>query len=375
MAATIATSTLEDFWFGEGADEQADRGAAASVAALVARIHGVKPLPVAAHKLMRVSRDPDTPLSTIAKVLESDPGLLARVLRLVNSAAFALRVPCKSAKAAVTLLGSKRIAEVATASAILDMFDDATGEVRGVLGHALAIAAIMKRLAHKCEMSVEDAFTCGLLHDVGKLMQLQVGDGDYAALMASAEGSCERIHVREREIYGFDHGVLAGHMLRAWNIPSPVPEAVGLHHHLARAYEVGGDVGKMVHMLHVSELLLERVKGIRPDDDDLEALLREESMGYLALNRDDLISLWGDLHAAIESSRRVLSNASADEPDPSAGDRTSGVRKSIQPDESFDPWQDPAPRAVRFARKRIAGGVALAIGLLALAAAISAIVH
>ena len=271
-AAPLATSTLEDFWFGEGADDDADHAAAESVAALVARVHGVKPLPVAANKLARVAKDPETPVASIAKILESDPGLLSRVLRLVNSAAFGLRVPCKSAKNAVTLLGPKRIAELAMASAVLDLFDDTSGQSRVILEHALAVAAIMKRLAQKCEMSVEDAFTCGLLHDIGKLMQLQVGDENYAPLLASEEGRCHRVHLREREIYGFDHGVLAGHMLRLWNVPSPVPEAIGLHHHLVRAYGVGGAVADMVHLLCVSELLAEAAATPRPDDDVLDVV-------------------------------------------------------------------------------------------------------
>jgi putative nucleotidyltransferase with HDIG domain len=372
MALSLATSTLEDYWFGEGAADDADHAAAESVAALVARVHGVKPLPVAANKLARVAKDPETPVATIAKILESDPGLLSRVLRLVNSAAFALRVPCKSAKNAVTLLGPKRIAELAMASAVLDLFDDASGQSRSILEHALAVAAIMKRLAQKCEMNVEDAFTCGLLHDIGKLMQLQVGDDGYAALLA-ADGDGHAIHLRERELFGFDHGVLAGHMLRTWNVPSPVPEAIGLHHHLARAYDAGGNVADMVHMLRVAELLGDAAVAERPDDEVLDALVKDESVSFVELTKDDLVSLWSDLHAAVVSSKRQLAGGSDEEAAPVGDDSGVHVRKPTRI--GIDPFGDDGPRLPRYKRSSVARTVAVCVGIAAAVAALVSVIR
>ena len=372
MALSLATSTLEDYWFGEGAADDADHAAAESVAALVARVHGVKPLPVAASKLARVAKDPETPVAAIAKILESDPGLLARVLRLVNSAAFGLRVPCKSAKNAVTLLGPSRIAELAMASAVLDLFEDTSGESRNILEHALAIAAIMKRLAQKCEMNVEDAFTCCLLHDIGKLMQLQVGDDGYAALLAE-DGHCHFIHLRERELFGFDHGVLAGHMLRMWNVPSPVPEAIGLHHHLVRAYDAGGVVADMVHLLRVAELLGDAATAERPDDDVLDLLVKDESVSFLELTRDDLVSLWSDMHAAIVSSKRQLAGGADEEAAP--GSDESGVHVRQPTRVGIDPFGDDGPRLPRYKRSTVARNVGICVGIAAAIAALVSVLH
>ncbi len=331
MGSALATSTLEDLWFGDGTDEPAEKRAAESVAALVAKVHGVKPLPVAAQKLMRIARDPKVETAGIARVLETDPALGARVLRIVNSAVFALRTPCKSAQHAVALLGPMKISEIATASSIMDMFDDAGAESRFILEHALAVAGIMKRLAQRCELPVDDAFTCGLLHDLGKLMQLQAGPrgGAYAGLLEEEGKNCETFHLREREIYGFDHGVLAGCMLTQWKIPFPLPDAIALHHQTARAYRAGGVVAKMVHLLRIADKLSEIAPDARPTDEVLDALMNDESTSYLELQRDDFVSIWGEILRAIQASRRVLSTP--DEPDPNAGDRESGVRRSAPP--------------------------------------------
>ncbi len=372
MALPLATSTLEDFWFGEGTSDETEHAAAESVAALVARVHGVKPLPVAASKLARVAKEPETPVAAIAKILESDPGLLSRVLRLVNSAAFGLRVPCKSAKNAVTLLGPKRIAELAMASAVLDLFDDTSGQARGILEHALATAAVMKRLAQKCEMNVEDAFTCGLLHDIGKLMQLQVGDETYAALLAGDDGNCDTIHLREREALGFDHGVLAGHMLRVWNVPSPVPEAIGLHHHLARAYRVGGAVAELVHLLRVTELLVDAATTPRPDEEVLDALAKDESVSYVELSRDDLFSLWGEVHGAIANSKRALNGDAAND---GGLEDDSGVHVRQPTPVARDATSNDAPRAPRYARSQVASTVAVCVGLAAAVAALVSLIR
>jgi HD-like signal output (HDOD) protein len=357
--APLASSTLEDLWFGGGANDAERHKAADSVAALVAKIHGVKPLPVAAQKLIKAARDPETTVERIASILESDPGLLSRVLRMVNSAAYGLRTPCKTARAAVTLLGSKRIAEVASASAVLAMFDSASPRAHAVLEHALGVAGIMKRIATRCNIPADDAFTCGLLHDLGQLMQLQVGDGSYEQFLEECLSKGQEVHERELEVYGFDHGILAGYMLQQWEVPEPLPQAVALHHHMARVFDASKEVAEMVHLIGLSDQLVVAVTGPRPEDAVLDRVAQNQSVSALGLTRDDLISLWEDLHKAIERSRRVLAGGSEDDPDPDAGERDSGVRRSTTPEAGAA----VAPRA-ELVRQRATGfyvGAALAV--------------
>jgi hypothetical protein len=134
----VATSRIrgidEDLWFGNFSDEEAERKAAESVAAMVGRIVGAKPFPIAAQRLAEATRDPDCDLNDIIRILERDVALSTRLLRLVNSASFALRTPCTSVRHATSLVGTDRLNQLATTAAILDMVDSSSAQRRGTRG-------------------------------------------------------------------------------------------------------------------------------------------------------------------------------------------------------------------------------------------------
>ena len=115
----------EELWFDsdDGGDAIAEAKAAESMAAMVGRILGAKPFPVAAQKLADLTRAPNARIDQAVRILESDPALSARLLRLVNSAGYALRLRCTSVRHAAALVGTRRLHQVATTSAVLDLFD------------------------------------------------------------------------------------------------------------------------------------------------------------------------------------------------------------------------------------------------------------
>ena len=203
-------------------------------------------------------------------------------------------------------------------------------------------------------------------------MQLQVGDDGYAALLA-AEGHCHFIHLREREFFGFDHGVLAGHMLRTWNVPSPVPEAIGLHHHLGRAYDAGGMVADMVHLLRVAELLGDAATAERPDDEVLDALVNDGSVSFVELTRDDLVSLWSEVHTAIVNSKRQLAGGAEEQRAP--GSDQSGVHVRHPTRVGIDPFGDDGPRLPRYKRSTVARNVGICVGIAAAITALVSLLH
>jgi HD-like signal output (HDOD) protein len=80
----------------------------------------------------------------------------------------------------------------------------------------------------------DEAFSCGLLHDIGKLIFLRADAPFYLGLMerAAVEGSLTAI---EREVLGFDHAALGAAAAWSWNLPTPVCEMIRNHHHPAEA--------------------------------------------------------------------------------------------------------------------------------------------
>jgi HD-like signal output (HDOD) protein len=237
-------------------DNDARRSAARAVASFASRVakeHGARTFPHAAQTLLRATSEPGFRIDDVVKVIESDPALTAQTLGQVNSAVFARRTRCVSVHQAVTLLGAEALRSIATTAGVLSMFDDlAAGPAAKVVEHGKLVGAIARRLAPFVNLAPDEMYTCGLLHDVGKLMLLSGDDLDYPDMLGTYEGF-DAICAREREEYGFDHGVLAGHVLKAWRIPAPVPRVVGWHHQPERAARAGGSFARRVALVRLAD--------------------------------------------------------------------------------------------------------------------------
>ena len=286
----------ESVWFGPNPkdDLAATENAASSMAALVGRILGAKPFPEAARKLADLTRNPNCRIDPIVKVLEGDPGLSARLLRLVNSAGYSLRVRCTSVRHAAALVGTERLNQVATTAAVLDMFA-AEGELAGaILEHSTIVGAFCRYLAVHLSLPADDLFTCGFLHDIGKLMLLEAEGDRYAELLHAHPCAGDRLPGLERELLGFDHALLAGHVLRAWNIPDPVPRVVAAHHHPAGSYEASSLITAMINVLRLADQLADAFeKG--GEAATPAAIASGEPAGFLEISEPQLAAMWSEL--------------------------------------------------------------------------------
>jgi HD-like signal output (HDOD) protein len=295
----------EELWFGTYSDAEAEKKAAESVAATVGRVVGAKPFPVAAQRLAEATRDPDCSLVQVVRILERDMALSARVLRLVNSASFALRTPCTSVRHAASLVGTQKLNQLATTAAILDMVDHTSVHASRILEHSAVVGGLCRYLGVHLGLPADELFTCGFLHDIGKLMLLEVEGKRYGELLTEVGEEYDAIHLYERDLFGFDHALLAGHVLSRWSIPDPVPKVVAWHHHVTRAYEEGPRWASMTSVLRLSDLLS---YSLASDDDEVEVerAARSESASYLDISAAQLAAIWDELRNLHERSRALF---------------------------------------------------------------------
>lgn len=292
----MAVEFDEDLWFGTHDDSEAERLAAESMAALAGRVHGSRPLPESAQKLIQETGGSAYSADRAIAIIESDASLAARVLRLVNSAGFGLKVRCKTVRHAVSLLGQSRLHSLAAAAGILELFPEQAEGSALILEHSTVVAAFARHLASEWGLSPDEMFTNGFLMDIGQLIMLHEEQDNYGALLGRAAVSGEPLHLLEREAYGFDHAVLAGHVLRAWQIPSPVPKVVAWHHQPARALRAGEQFGARVALLRACDVLATETEKPR-ELVDYAAIANSESAQYLGLSAARLGILHDELAA------------------------------------------------------------------------------
>ncbi|MGD2062156.1 MAG: HDOD domain-containing protein [Nitrospirota bacterium] len=190
----------------------------------------------AARRLLDLTSDPrlDVPSRQIASILGSEPALAAQVLQWVNSAIFALPSPVSDIGRAVPLLGLSRIRALALAQAFFTKAAREEMAVYGVKGitfclhgleTAFGAAFLMKR--HEPERE-GDAFTAGLLHDIGMLLMEGAAENldGQPPLLPANRPLCQL----ERERYGVDHTVLGRSLAAQWRLSDEQKSVIAGHH-------------------------------------------------------------------------------------------------------------------------------------------------
>jgi len=276
------------------------------VASLAARLAKVRPFPVVVGAVRKAAADSRTSLGDIARLVESDVRVGTDLLRLANAVTSGLAERCTSIRQATTLLGLRRITEVVTSAAALSMIEGAGADAQRVVRHTLAVAGVARFLAPVTGLSPDEAFTAGLLHDIGMLLLLQSEDELYEGLLEHLEGDAEPGLDEERALMGFDHATLGGAVLEHWRLPSPLPEALALHHDWPAAVEAGGTVALLVALLRVSEaLVVELAASEEPRTDRVDALLEEPAFAYLGISKTEILNQWPSLRVARERASAV----------------------------------------------------------------------
>jgi putative nucleotidyltransferase with HDIG domain len=190
------------------------------------------------HKqVLQILEDPDTTNEEIAAKINRDMALTAHVLKMANSAAFAPTSTIHSTVDALALIGTLRLrALVSTAWAF--QFIDGKNNIKGFdpkyeSEHSLQVGLETQKLASaiQCKPEIaEDAFTAGLVHDLGKfLMAVNVPDA-YAKITEEMELQGKPRWQIENEQMGYNHAHIGAAVLQTWGMAKPIVDAVKWHH-------------------------------------------------------------------------------------------------------------------------------------------------
>ncbi len=275
--------------------------AAAGLAAIVGKLQGVKPFPEAAQRLLLLMWDPEHDTDRVVETIQADPTLTARVLRLINSGAFGLRRKCESVRRSVVLLGSHQVAQIAVAQLALAQFAGGGPSARRIADHCQAVASLCRLLARRRpRLRNVDVFTPGMLHDLGKLLMLQVDQGEYEELIATSPVEPDTTSLQEAAKFGYDHAVLAEHVMRQWKLPDHLCEVISLHHDFEAALRRSASVAESVAVLRFADHLSYVLPGTPHGDPEQIATLAElEEAQLLELDTHRLAQLWPSLFEAL----------------------------------------------------------------------------
>jgi len=238
-------------------------------------------LPQVYSRLVQILADPEADMTDIARIVEQDPAITVRALRLVNSAFFALPRRINRIQPALIYLGINTVKSLVLS---LEVFRP-TGPMERVTSfslpqeqrHALLTSSTASGILGDKELA-DEVFLAGLLHDFGKLVLATHFPDRWEMALRFAQEENRPLHVVEKDHFGVTHADIGGHVLSLWGLPSRVVEAVTLHHDPGCIH---GNRFDVLDAIQVADVLVMEAEESRLFDEHLD-LARLKKLGVTA---------------------------------------------------------------------------------------------
>jgi HD-like signal output (HDOD) protein len=271
----------------------------------VQRIRDVSSIPQAALRVIEVANNPSSTTQDMKAALEGDVALSTRVLRCVNSSAYALRMRITNLQQAVAHLGILQMRNLAATAGISDLFkkSQAIGSYDRpkLWRHFVSVGICARMIAMRRGMrGFEDVFLAGLLHDIGIVLEDQHLPKLFPQVIQSL-APAKSLSATERNVLGFDHCQLGEAIARKWNFPEAAVAAIGYHHNSAL---YTGEHLAMLQCVEVANVICS-VRGTTSVGINLVQAV-PAVFASLSLTRDDLTVIAADLDQEFASNQNLF---------------------------------------------------------------------
>jgi HD-like signal output (HDOD) protein len=208
----------------------------------------IPPFPPIAARLMVLLSDDAVLISEVADLIGSDPTFSARLLQCVNSVEFGLGSPVTDLTHALSLLGLDRTREATVSLAASAYASGAlrTDELRRCWEHSVATAIVADQIARAGGAFIGQAYTAGIVHDIGRLGLLVAFPRDYQRIIRDAADRCLDLLDFEREQFGVHHTEAGQLLAERWSLPEEFLVVTGRHHDPCEGEEL--DLLRIVHV-------------------------------------------------------------------------------------------------------------------------------
>lgn len=204
----------------------------ANLDALAREVTELRPLPAIVMRLLRMVQDPRFSAQDLAQTVGADSALTVAILRTANSSFYGMPRRISSIRDAVVLLGFLEVRKLALASC---MAHSAAGRDTGPLGYnefwrnSLAVGLLAEVLAGAEGEDSDGALTAGVVHNMGRLAFAQMRPEEFGALLRTATSQGKPLHEVQQASLGFTDADLGAAIIRRWEFPTPLCDAVAHH--------------------------------------------------------------------------------------------------------------------------------------------------
>lgn len=260
---------------------------------VVDRALGLPAFPRVVNDILATLEDDNATLGALARHVECDPVITARIVAVAHVAALGGRGggEPRNVRMAISLIGMARVREIALAVSMAE-FARQSGVSSCFWEHSVAVAIAAQELGRFTQVAAGYALVAGLLHDIGQLWMARFQPLEFQGVRQAHAAGRQSIELVEREYFGLDHCAIGGLLAEHWGLPAPVAAAIRHHHAPSPAL-----AEKLVDVIHVAEVLANALD-LTARDDNLVAGLSDAACAAIGLDwACDLGSLFGRIEA------------------------------------------------------------------------------
>lgn len=275
------------------------------------RLTDLPTLPAVVDKLLQLS-DQEASFKEFGDLIATDPGLTAKVLKLVNSAFYSLKAPVSDLAHACSMIGVRTIKSLVLSVSVMQLFKKRCHgfEAPQFWRHSLACALVSRKVSVALKFQpdlVEEAYISGLLHACGVPLFVQFFPDEYSEVLENAEMGEDLIEL-ELESFGAGHPEAGGQIVTHWRLSPRISETVRLHRHTPDALPADLEFvnRQLIDLVGLADLWTRRVGipflevvAVPPE----QRLVVPEWMGF---EEEELAELIGDVEKAVSETEQLF---------------------------------------------------------------------
>ncbi len=274
---------------------------------ILSGIYDLPSFPAVATRLIALLQNSDTNIQEIVRIIELDPALTARLLRAANSAYWGLPVRVYHAREAILRLGYDRTAQLVIAMTMGPIMNiEVSGYLLGyrdLWQHSVATAVAAECLAIRVKsQNASEAFTAGLLHDVGKLVMNRFVADNHRKLDELTNTSGQSYAEAETQEFSINHAEVGAEILEYWMLPSSIVNAVRYHHEPQRSYPDGLLLVEIVNVANAMVLMA----GIGVGRDGLRFRVDKPSIERFNLSPRAVAEMMSQVASRLEAAKELI---------------------------------------------------------------------
>ena len=228
----------------------------------MSRVTEIGSLPEIATKVAEIVEDPRASAQDVHDVVQSDPALATKILKIVNSAFYGLPSQIASLDRAIVMIGLSTVRNVALATSLSSLVKPGQisdqFEARDLWQHCVAVGVCARMLARAGKrVPPDEALVAGLVHDMGLLVVQQLFPEKVKAVVEQCQSEPQNYCALEDSVIGADHQTFAGALAAKWKFPVGLRNAV-MYHHEPRSLQP--ELQKTPALVYVADTLCCRVQ-------------------------------------------------------------------------------------------------------------------